>query len=312
MRIGFSGLGRMGGNMVARLLQDGHQVIVLNRSPAPVEEAVKLGATAAKDYEDLVAQLSGGEGPVAIWLMLPPDVTDEHFNLATAVMPKDAILIDGGNSDYRHSRERGKTAEQKGLRFLDVGTSGGILGRERGYAMMIGGDPEAAKQLAPIFDSLAPANGWGYFGPAGAGHFTKMVHNAVEYGIMESYAEGYRLLKEGPYSELNLAQAADVWQHGSIVESLLNDLTLQALHENPEMKDIDGVVAESGEARWALETAKQLGVPMPSIQASFDVRLASQKGEITFATKLLAAMRNKFGGHALNPTDPSKSEAQKN
>lgn len=312
MRIGFSGLGRMGGNMVARLLKNGHEVVVLNRSPGPVEEAVRLGATAASDYADMVVKLSGGEGPVAVWLMLPPDVTDDHFNQAIAELPPQAILIDGGNSDYRQSRERGKQAEQKGIQFLDVGTSGGILGLERGYAMMIGGHPEAAKALAPIFDSLAPAGGWGYFGPAGAGHFTKMVHNAIEYGIMESYAEGYRLLKEGPFKDIELQKAADVWQHGSIIESLLNDLTRAALLENPEMTGIEGVVAESGEARWALETAKQLGIPMPSIEASFDVRLASQKGDITFATKLLAAMRNKFGGHALNPTDPNRSEAQKN
>lgn len=312
MRIGFSGLGRMGGNMVARLLQNGHEVVVLNRSPEPVEAAVKLGATAAADYGDLVSKLEGGEGPVAIWLMLPSDVTDEHFAKALEVMPSESILIDGGNSDYRRSRERGAEAEHKNIRFLDIGTSGGILGRERGYAMMIGGNAEAAKSLQPIFDSLAPTDGWGYFGPAGSGHFTKMVHNAIEYGIMESYAEGYRLLKEGPFNDIDLQKASDVWQHGSIVESLLNDLTRQALAENPTLEGIEGVVAESGEARWALETAKELGIPMPSIQASFDVRLASQKGEITFATKLLAAMRNKFGGHALNPTDPNRSEAQKN
>lgn len=311
MRIGFSGLGRMGSNMAARLLEKGHQVVVLNRSPGPVEEAVKLGALAAESYEDMVNKLGDNNELVAVWLMLPADVTDEHFNDLLPLMPQGGIVIDGGNSDFRHSRERGTAAEARGVRFIDVGTSGGILGRERGYAMMVGGDPEAARTLTPILDTLAPPDGWAHFGPAGSGHFTKMVHNAMEYGMMESLAEGYRLLKEGPFSEIDLAKAATVWQNGSIVQSLLNELTRQALSENPEMTGIDGVVAESGEARWALETAKQLNLPMPAIEASFDVRLKSQTGEITYATKLLAAMRNKFGGHAVNPTDPSRSEAQK-
>lgn len=307
MKIGFSGLGRMGGNMAARLLENGHEVVVLNRSPAPVEAAVKLGAEAAKDYADLATQMD----PAVIWLMLPEDITGEHVSEALAVMPAGSVLINGANSRYTDSLKYAEQAAAKGVLYLDAGTSGGVLGRQAGYAMMIGGDESAIAILKPALDSLAPAGGgWGYFGPAGAGHFIKMVHNAIEYGMMESLAEGYRLLKEGPYKQLDLAKVGDVWQHGSIVESLLNGLAAKALAENPSMEGIGGVVAESGEARWSLETAKELNLQMPSIQASFDVRLASQKGEITYATKLLAAIRNKFGGHTLNPNDPHKSERQ--
>lgn len=176
--------------------------------------------------------------------------------------------------------------------------------------MMVGGDTEAAQTMTPIFDSLAPKDGWGHFGPAGSGHYVKMIHNGIEYGMMESLAEGYRLLQEGHFKDIDLGKVGSVWQHGSIVESLLNSLAAEALSENPRLDGIEGVVAESGEARWTLETAREHAIPMPSIQASFDVRLASQQGEITYATKLLAAIRNKFGGHALNPTDPHRSEAQ--
>ena len=297
MKIGFSGLGRMGGNMVARLLEQGQEVVVLNRSPEPVEAAVKLGAQAATDYKDLISKLD----PVIIWLMLPEDVTEEHFNTVLPLMPKGSILIDGGNSNFNNSVRRAKIASRHGVNFMDVGTSGGILGRTAGYAMMVGGDEQSAKSMTPIFDALAPKDGWGHFGPAGSGHYVKMVHNAIEYGMMESLAEGYRMLKEGNFKSIDLAKVGAVWQHGSIVESLLNELTRQALAENPELAGIDGVVAESGEARWALETAKQLGIPLPAIQTSFDIRLTSQKGQINYATKLLAAMRNKFGGHAINP-----------
>ncbi|HVX58257.1 MAG TPA: decarboxylating 6-phosphogluconate dehydrogenase [Candidatus Saccharimonadales bacterium] len=307
MKIGFSGLGRMGGNMVARLLENGHEVVVLNRSQGPVDEAVGLGAEAASDYKDLISRLD----PVVVWLMLPEDVTDEHFDQVLPLMPKGSVLIDGGNSRFTNSASRAAQAKEKGVHFVDIGTSGGILGRTNGYAMMVGGDTEAVDILKPALDSLAPPNGWAHFGEPGSGHFVKMVHNAIEYGMMESLVEGYRMLQEGPYKNIDLALAGDVWQHGSIVESLLNGLAQKALAENPKLDGIGGVVAESGEARWTLETAKELSMPMPSIQAAFDVRLASQRGDITYATKLLAAIRNKFGGHALNPTDAHRSEAEK-
>lgn len=297
MKIGFSGLGKMGSNMVARLLEHGHEVVVLNRSPEPVNAAVSLGAEAASDYKDLVNKLN----PVIVWLMLPEDVTEDHFNELLGIVPSGATIIDGGNSNFNNSIRRAKLAAKQGVHFLDVGTSGGILGRKQGYALMVGGQKEAADRLAPIFESLAPPSGWGYMGPAGSGHYVKMIHNGIEYGMMESLAEGYRLLKEGPVKKLDLGQIASVWQHGSIVESLLNDLAGQALAQDPDLSDIEGVVAESGEARWTLETARQANIDMPAIQTSFDVRLKSQSGQTNFATKLLAAMRNKFGGHQLNP-----------
>jgi 6-phosphogluconate dehydrogenase len=297
MKIGFYGLGRMGSNMVARLLEKGQEVVVMNRSPEPVAEAVKLGASAADDYAELISQLE----PVVIWLMLPSEILDEKFRELLPLLPKGAIVIDGGNSDYRLSRERAAAAKEHGASFIDVGTSGGILGRKAGYSLMVGGDKTAVGTISPIFDALSVPGGWRHFSEAGSGHYVKMVHNAIEYGVMESYAEGYRMLKEGPFKDIDLAAAGEVWQHGSIIESKLNELSRQALTENPELAGIDGVVAESGETRWTLETAKDIGIPLPAIQASFDVRLASQDGQTNFATKLLAAMRSKFGGHQINP-----------
>jgi 6-phosphogluconate dehydrogenase len=298
MKIGFYGLGRMGANMVARLLDNGQQVVVMNRSPGPVEEAVKLGAAAAKDYQDMISQLD----PVIIWLMLPSELVEQKFSELLPLLPKGSIVIDGGNSNFKYSQAHAAAAKARGVNFIDIGTSGGILGRKAGYCMMVGGDEAPVGTIKPVLDTLAAPYGWRHFPGAGAGHYVKMVHNAIEYGMMESYAEGYRMLKEGPYRELDLATAGEVWQHGSIIESKLNELSVVALRENPPLEGIEGTVAESGEARWTLETAKELGIPMPAIQSAFDVRIKSQQGEISFATKLLAAMRNKFGGHDINPT----------
>lgn len=297
MKIGFYGLGRMGFNMVGRLLEKGEEVVVMNRSPEPVAEAVKLGARSAQDYADLISQLD----PVIIWLMLPSAVLDEKYNELLPLLPKGAVVIDGGNSDYRLSRQRAAAATDHGVNFIDIGTSGGILGRKAGYSMMVGGDKAAVDKITPILNALSAPDGWQHFSEAGSGHYVKMVHNAIEYGLMESYAEGYRMLKEGPFKDIDLAAAGKVWQNGSIIESKLNELSQQALVENPELAGIDGVVAETGETRWTLETAKDLGIPLPAIQAAFDVRLASQTGQTNYATKLLAAMRNKFGGHSINP-----------
>lgn len=299
MKIGFYGLGRMGSNMVTRLIVKGQDVVVMNRSQEPVDAAVKLGAEAARDYKELISKLD----PVIIWLMLPADIIQSKFEELLPLVPAGGIIIDGGNSDFRHSQKRYELAKAKGVHFIDVGTSGGILGRTAGYCMMVGGDKEPVDEIKPILNALAAPYGWRHFPEAGAGHFVKMAHNAIEYGVMESYAEGYRLLKDGPYKNLDLATAGEVWQHGSIIESKLNELSVQALRENPQMEGIEGVVAESGEARWALEVAKELDIPMPAIHSAFDIRLKSQAGEVSFATKLLAAMRNKFGGHDINPSN---------
>ena len=296
MKIAISGLGRMGAQIAQKLAEGNHEVIAHNRSPEPVKAAAEYGAIAAFTKEEVITAF-GSDTPI-IWLMIPATVIDSELDAWLEIVPEGTILIDGGNSDYRGDVARAARAREKGAILLDVGTSGGVWGYERGFAMMVGGDKTAYMQLVPALDTLsAPGGAHDHFGPTGAGHYVKMVHNAIEYGMMESLAEGYRMLKEGPYKDIDLASAGDVWEKNSVITSWLNDLTRQALHENPFMEGIDGVVAESGEARWTLETADELGIPLPSIQASFDVRLASQKGETTFATKLLAAMRNKFGGH---------------
>jgi 6-phosphogluconate dehydrogenase len=233
--------------------------------------------------------------------MIPADVIDSEIADWLTLLPAGSIIIDGGNSDYRTDAPRAERVRAGGSTLLDIGTSGGVWGYANGFSMMVGGDETAYQLLQPALDTLAaPRGGHRHFGPNGTGHYVKMVHNAVEYGMMQSLAEGYRLLKEGPYDSIDLAKAGDIWQESSVVTSWLNDLTRQALHENPSLEGVSGVVAESGEARWTLETAQSLGIPMPAIQASFDVRLASQRGEVNFATKLLAAMRNKFGGHDIN------------
>ena len=285
--------------MVARLVAGGHEVYVVNRSPEPVDKMVALGAKRGESLEAL-PKVMAPDTPI-VWLMVPSDVVDEQFDRLLLVMPMGGIIIDGGNSDFRQTQKRAAKAAARHINFIDVGTSGGVLGGRDGFSMMVGGNDEAVKLVTPLIDSLARPYGWHHFGEAGSGHFVKMVHNAVEYGIMESYAEGYRLLHDGPIPNLDLAEVGRVWQHGSVIESLLNELTRQVLEENPSLEGIDGYVAETGEARWTLETAKQMLIPMPSIEAAFDVRLKSQKGQINFGTKLLAAMRNKFGGHAINP-----------
>jgi 6-phosphogluconate dehydrogenase len=299
MKIAISGLGRMGGQIARKLYENGHEVIAHNRSPEKVDEAKAYGATPAYADQDVVDAFAGE--PVVLWIMLPADIIDAKVDEWLQILPAGSIIIDGGNSDYRGDAARAERVSAAGSSLLDIGTSGGVWGLENGFSMMVGGPREAYDAVVPVLDTLSqPRGGHQHFGTNGTGHFVKMVHNAIEYGMMQSLAEGYRVLKEGPYKELDLAAAGDVWQQSSVVTSWLNDLTRQALHENPEMDGISGVVAESGEARWTLETAKDLGIAMPAIQASFDVRLASQQGDVDFSTKLLAAMRAKFGGHDIN------------
>lgn len=299
MKIAISGLGRMGGQLAKKLHDGGHEVVAHNRSPEPIDEAKAYGAIPAYTDEDVVKAFNGE--PVVLWIMLPSDVIDSKVDEWLTKLPAGSILIDGGNSDYRGDKLRADKVFAAGSQLLDIGTSGGVWGIKNGFSMMVGGDKTAYEAISSVLDTLAlPNGGHQHFGDSGSGHYVKMVHNAIEYGMMESLAEGYRMLAEGPYKTIDLAAAGDVWQQSSVVTSWLNDLTRQALHENPKLDGISGVVAESGEARWTLETAKELGIPLPAIQASFDVRLASQKGEVTVATKLLAAMRAKFGGHDIN------------
>jgi 6-phosphogluconate dehydrogenase len=300
MKIAVSGLGRMGGQIARKLAEAGQEVIAHNRSPGPVELAVKHGAVAAHKKDEVVKTFSGQR--VVLWIMLPSEIMDDQLAEWLQALPAGSLIIDGGNSDYRETVRRAQKISGHGSSLVDIGTSGGVWGYENGFSMMAGGDESDFKLIEPVLRILAsPSGAYHHFGGVGAGHFVKMVHNAIEYGMMESLAEGYQVLKDGPYKDLDLAAAGEVWQHSSVIRSWLNDLAREALAENPTLQGIEGKVAESGEARWALEVAKEQGIAMPAVQAAFDVRLASQKGEITYATKLLAAIRNKFGGHDINP-----------
>lgn len=299
MKIAISGLGRMGGQIAKKLFEGGHEVVAHNRSSEKIDDAKAWGALAAYSKQEVVDAFD--DEPVVLWIMVPADVIESELDEWLEIVPKGSVIIDGGNSDYRGDQARADKVAAAGSELLDVGTSGGIWGLTNGFSMMVGGDEGSYNRVVPALETLAqPRGGHAHFGAVGSGHYVKMVHNAIEYGMMQSLAEGYRMLLEGPYKNIDLAAAGDVWQQSSVVTSWLNDLTRQALHENPAMDGIEGVVAESGEARWTLETAKELGIPLPAIQASFDVRLASQKGDVNFSTKLLAAMRAKFGGHDIN------------
>jgi 6-phosphogluconate dehydrogenase len=300
MKIIISGLGRMGSQITRKLAEDGHQVIANNRSPEPVDEAVMYGATAAYTKDEAAKAFEGSQA--IIWIMLPAKIVDGQVDEWLELLPKNSIFIDGGNSDFRQTKRLATKIKNSGSTLVDIGTSGGVWGYKNGFSMMVGGNEQAFKEIEPALRTLAqPSGSYHYFGESGAGHFVKMVHNAIEYGMMESLAEGYRVLKEGPIESIDLAAAGEVWQRGSVVSSWLNELSAQALAENPHLTGVEGVVAESGEARWTLEVAKDLNIPLPAIQSAFDVRLASQSGEVNFATQLLAAMRNKFGGHEINP-----------
>lgn len=299
MKIAIIGLGKMGSQIAKKLHEDQHTVIVHNRSKNSIEEMKDLGLIPAYTKEEVIKLFDKEQ--VIIWLMIPADVIDQELDIWIKLIPKGSIIIDGGNSDFRLTKEREKKVKALGSSYLDSGTSGGIWGYKNGFSMMVGGDKESFKIVEPVFQTLAkPEGAYHHFGESGAGHFVKMTHNAIEYGMMESLAEGYRLLKEGPYKNIDLFAAGEVWQHHSVVTSWLNELTRDALKENPELNGIEGFVAESGEARWALEVAKSLNIETPAMQVAFDVRLESQKGKINFSTKLLAAMRNAFGGHKIN------------
>jgi len=299
MKIAVAGLGRMGMQIAQKLAEDGHEVIAHNRSNEKVDKAAEFGAIKAYEKADVVRAFAGEQA--VVWVMVPADAIEHELSQWLELLPQGSIIIDGGNTDYRLDKQHSELVVSRDSALLDCGTSGGVWGYARGFSMMIGGDHTAFETVEPVFQTLArPNGGYRYFGEPGSGHYVKMVHNAIEYGMMESLAEGYRMLKEGPYKNLDLVAAGDVWQQSSVITSWLNELTRDALKENPELAGIDGYVAESGEARWAIETAQELSIPLPAIEASFQVRLESQQGKTNFATKLLSAMRNKFGGHQLN------------
>jgi 6-phosphogluconate dehydrogenase len=300
MKIAIYGLGRMGSQIARKLHEAGHTVIASNRSSAVVDEMRDMGMIGAYSHEEVVSSFGDGE-QVIVWIMVPSDVVDIEIDSWLKIIPKGSILIDGGNSKWSDTKRRSEFVKSHGSILVDIGTSGGIWGYQNGFSMMVGGDNTSVDIIRPALESLKEPEGmYQYFGESGSGHFVKMVHNAIEYGMMQSLAEGYQILKEGPYKNIDLYKAGEVWQHHSVITSWLNELTSDIVKDNPDQNGIEGTVAESGEARWALEVAKDFKIETPAISSSFQVRLDSQKGKINFATKLLASMRNAFGGHKIN------------
>lgn len=298
MELGMVGLGRMGANMAERLVRHGHRVVGFDPGVQAREQAVQRGIGAAADLGELVGALSS---PRAIWLMVPAGETVDRTlaELIPRLAPGD-VVIDGGNSYYQDSMRRAAELSAHGIAYVDCGTSGGVWGLAEGYSLMIGGDAAAVERLRPVFEALAPTpdRGWGRVGPSGAGHFTKMVHNGIEYGMMQAYAEGFAIMERKHDFGLDLTQVAEIWRHGSVVRSWLLDLSANALQRNPRLDGIAPYVADSGEGRWTVAEAIALDVSAPVITLSLLERLRSREDD-SFADKLLAAMRGEFGGHAI-------------
>ncbi len=298
MEIGLIGLGKMGFNMAARLRQGGHTVVGFDFNAEAVNQLTAAGSVGVHSLDDLVKNL---KAPRAIWIMVPSgDPVDQTIAKLEPFMQKGDTFIDGGNSNYKDSQRRHAQLTAKGFNFVDVGTSGGVWGLKEGYSMMVGGDAEPVERLRPIFETLAPAadKGWGHVGPSGAGHFVKMVHNGIEYGLMEAYAEGFSIMKHKEPLHLDLTQIARIWQYGSVVRSWLLDLTADALEKNPQLEGLEAYVADSGEGRWTVFEAIDLNVSAPVITESLIRRLRSRE-ENNFSDRMLSIMRNEFGGHAV-------------
>ena len=302
MEIAMIGLGKMGANMTTRLLRDGHRVVAFDLNEPAILAAEKEGADGARTLEEVVSSL---ETPRSVWVMVPAGTPTEStvMTLAELLSPGD-IIIDGGNSNYKDTVRRAEALKEKGIYFVDVGTSGGVWGLAEGYSMMVGGDSAAVEQIRPVLETLAPGAelGWGHVGPSGSGHFVKMVHNGIEYGLMQAYAEGFEIMRAKEEFDLDMHQIAEIWRFGSVVRSWLLDLTANALAEDQELSDIKGWVADSGEGRWTVFEAVDLDVPAPVITASLQARFISRQEE-SYAAKILAAMRNQFGGHAVKKNE---------
>jgi 6-phosphogluconate dehydrogenase len=297
MQLAMIGLGRMGGNMVERLMRHGHKLVVFDRSAEAVGKYEKLGATSAADLVKLAGAL---ETPRIFWIMVPAgDPVDETIAALLPAMTPGDIIIDGGNSNFHDTIRRGKQLAASKIELIDSGTSGGIWGLENGYCLMVGGSNAAVKHCEPIFTALAPENGYAHVGPTGSGHYVKMVHNGIEYALLQGYAEGYEILHASKiFPTLDLAQISEVWQHGSVVRSWLNELAASAFKNDAALSDIKGWVADSGEGRWTVQEAIDLDVPAPIITLSLLARFRSRQTD-SFGAKVIAALRNEFGGHAV-------------
>ena len=298
MDIGMIGLGRMGANMALRLLRGGHRVVGFDPQSQARANLEQHGGASADSLHSLVATL---EQPRSIWLMVPSgDITDATLAELLVLLSAGDTVVDGGNSNYKATLQHAQAFAARAIGYVDCGTSGGVWGLAEGYSLMIGGDEAAVERLRPIFETLAPARdeGWGRVGPVGSGHFTKMIHNGIEYGLMQAYAEGFSILQHKSDFALDLHQVAQIWRHGSVVRSWLLDLTADALQKNPDMAGIAPHVADSGEGRWTVDEAIALGVPAPVITLALIQRLRS-RDKLSFADRLLAALRNEFGGHAI-------------
>ncbi len=295
MKLGFVGFGRMGGNMVKCLLDRGHEVSVYARRAEVRAEAAGLGASPASSLADLVGHLAS---PRVVWMMIPAgQAVDATLADLTPLLSRGDILVDGGNSWYRDSVRRGQAAATHGLHYVDAGTSGGIWGLKVGYCLMVGGAPEAVRAVEPAFKDLAPDGGYLHVGPSGAGHFVKMIHNGIEYGMMQAYAEGFAILHDGPY-KIDLRAVSALWNHGSVVRSWLLELAELAFSDDPDLRTLRGYVEDSGEGRWTIQEAIDRNIPAPVITLSLLQRLRSRQEE-NFGDKVLAALRQQFGGHAV-------------
>ncbi|HEV2739606.1 MAG TPA: decarboxylating 6-phosphogluconate dehydrogenase [Candidatus Elarobacter sp.] len=295
MQLGMIGLGRMGANMTTRLIRGGHTMVAYDRDAAAVQRSADDGATGASSLQDLVSKLTA---PRAVWIMVPSgDPTDSTITeLLGLLQPGDAI-IDGGNSRWTDSKQRYLRCKDKGVSFVDAGTSGGVWGLANGYCLMVGGDDDAVKRVEPVFLTLAPTDGYAHVGPSGAGHFSKMVHNGIEYGMLAAYGEGFEILEKSEY-KYDLHQLASIWRYGSVVRSWLLELLELALKNDPDLAKVKGWVADSGEGRWTVQAAIDEDVPAPVITASLMSRFVSRQEE-SFSAKIIAALRNEFGGHAI-------------
>ena len=296
MQLGMIGLGKMGGNMTERLMRDGHKVVVYDRGPDAIAHYVGLGAQGSKDAAEMVASLSA---PRVVWIMVPAGKpVDDTIAALLPGMTRGDVIIDGGNSNFHDTMRRGAQLKEGGIHFVDSGTSGGIWGLENGYCLMIGASDEAFTVCEPIFKSLAPPDGYAHMGPTGAGHYVKMIHNGVEYGMLQAYAEGYEILHASKDFKLDLHKIATVWNHGSVVRSWINELAERAFEKDTDLAGLKGFIADSGEGRWTVQEAIDLDVPAPVITLSLLMRLRSRQ-EDSFGGKVIAALRNEFGGHAV-------------